>query len=276
MKQPFLVNGRTAIVTGAASGIGRAIAFSLARRGCHLALADINSDGLDQTAVEIGSFASQLRVTRHHLDVANRAAVVGFPVRVLREHPGADILVNNAGVAVNGTFEEISPEDFDWLFSINFHSVVNMTRAVLPLLKASDDARIVNLSSIFGLLAVPTAYSASKFAVRGFSEALSHELEGTKVGVTVVYPAGVATAIVENARQPSKVSEADKARQRADAKQLLKLSPDIVGERIVQGIERRALRLLVGRGAAILDPIVRLAPVSSWRVFGFLNKNNLL
>ena len=185
------LNGRVAIVTGAASGIGRAIALSLARRGCHVALADIDEAGLDATASLIGN---RVRVTRHRLDVADSDAVARFPDEVLAAHGGVDVLVNNAGVALGGTFEQIAPDEFDWLMAINFTGVVSMTRAFLPLLKARPDAQIVNLSSLFGLIAPPgqTAYSAAKFAVRGFSQALRHELQAecSRVGVTVVHPGG--------------------------------------------------------------------------------------
>src|SRR3712207_4317326 len=161
------LKGRTAVVTGAASGIGRAIAVSLARRGCHLALADINDTWLIETVALVTK--PGLRVSQHHLDVADRAAVAAFPRAVQALHPNIDLLINNAGVALGGTFEQLSEEDFEWLFEINFWGVVRLTRAFLPLLKASDDARIVNLSSIFGIIAPPghSAYVASKFAVRG-------------------------------------------------------------------------------------------------------------
>jgi NAD(P)-dependent dehydrogenase (short-subunit alcohol dehydrogenase family) len=160
-----LVN-RTAVVTGAAAGIGRAISLSLARRGCHLALADVNETGLADTAQMAA--ATGVRITRHLLDVADRAAVAAFPAAVAEAHPSIDLLVNNAGVALGGTFEEVSEEDFEWLFAINFWGVVRLTRAFLPMLKASDDARIVNLSSVYGLVAPPgqTAYAASKFEPR--------------------------------------------------------------------------------------------------------------
>ena len=180
-------------------------------------------------------------MSRHRLDVADRAAVAGFPDVVAAEHAGVDVLVNNAGVAVGGTFEQVSDEDFEWLFEINFWGVVRMTRAFLPLLRASDDARVVNLSSVFGLVAPPeqVAYAASKFAVRGFSEALRHELEGSGVGVTVVHPGGVATSIAEKARVPAGVSEEEIARRHAKYRKLLRLPPEVAGETIVRGIERR-------------------------------------
>src|ERR671916_1903852 len=157
---------RTAVITGAAGGIGRAIAVSLARRGCHLALADVDEAGMSGTADLVRD--QRVRVTRHRLDVADRDAVANFPALVAAEHPGVDLLVNNAGVAVGGTFEQVSEEDFEWLFEINFWGVVRMTRAFLPLLRASKDARIVNISSVYSLVAPPeqAAYAASKFAVR--------------------------------------------------------------------------------------------------------------
>src|SRR5215475_4585537 len=139
------LKGRTAVVTGAAGGIGRAIALSLARRGCHLALADIDDAALARTAAEISGKEDGIRISRHHLDVANRAGVAVLPAQVTAEHGGVDVLVNNAGVAVGGTFVEVAESDFDWLFGINFWGVVQMTRAFLPVLENSDDARLVNM-----------------------------------------------------------------------------------------------------------------------------------
>jgi len=261
---------RTAVVTGAASGIGRAVAMSLARRGCHLALADIDDQKLEAT-VKMAA-ANGVRVSRHQVDVGDRNAVAAFPHAVMAEHAGADVLVNNAGVAIGGTFEEASEEDFEWLFGINFWGVVHMTRAFLPVLKKSDDARVVNVSSAFGLISPPgqTAYSASKFAVRGFSNALRHELAGSRVGVTVVHPGGVATSIADNARPPKNATPEQIARLRALAKTALRLPPEVAGEIIVKNIERRASRVLVGRDAKILSMVERLAPVSYWKVLGRL------
>ena len=257
---------RTAVVTGAANGIGRAIAVSLARRGCHLALADIDEEGMAGTAKLIQE--SGVRVSRHRLDVADRSAVAHFPDIVVAEHGGADVLVNNAGVAVGGTFEQMSDEDFEWLFEINFWGVVRMTRAFLPLLRASEDARVVNLSSIYGVIAPPeqTAYSASKFAVRGFSEALRHELQGSGIAVTLVHPGGVATSIAENARLPAGATEEEIAKRRRRYQKLLRLPPEIAGETIVRGIERRESRLLIGSDAKTISLIARLLPVSYWKV----------
>jgi len=259
---------RTAVVTGAASGIGRAMAVSLSRRGCHLALADVDEAKLEETGRMAA--ADGVRVSRHRIDVADRSAVAAFPQSVLAEHAGADVLVNNAGVAIGGTFEEASEEDFEWLFGINFWGVVRMTRAFLPLLTKSDDARVVNISSVFGLISPPgqTAYASSKFAVRGFSNALRHELAGSHIGVTVVHPGGIATSIADNARPPKNATAEEIAQRRALFKKVARLPAEVAGETIVKGMERRAARVLVGRDAKMMAIIERLAPVSYWRILG--------
>ncbi len=261
------LKGKTAVVTGAASGIGRGIALALARRGCNMALADVNAAGLAETVELVRKVqVSEIRVTQHVLDVADRAAVADFPRVVSAEHGGVDVLVNNAGVAIGGTFEMASEEDFDWLFEINFFGVVRMTRAFLPLLRKSAEARIVNLSSIFGIISPPeqSAYSASKFAVRGFSNSLRHELEGSNVGVTVVHPGGVATSIADNARAPKGVSPEEVARRKAIMKKALRMPAEEAGEIIVRGIERRRERVLVGSDAKMIAVIERMAPVGYW------------
>ena len=266
MAERMQLAGRTAVVTGAASGIGRAIAVSLARRACNLALADVDEAGMVGTAELIQG--TGIHVSRHHLDVADRIAVAQFPDVVAAEHGGVDVLVNNAGVAVGGTFEQVTDEDFEWLFEINFWGVVRMTRAFLPLLRASEDARVVNISSVYGLIAPPeqAAYSASKFAVRGFSEALRHELEGSNIGVSVVHPGGVATSIAEKARVPAGTSDAEIARRHAKYRKLLRLPPAVAGETIVRGIERREPRILIGSDAKAISLIARLWPVRYWKV----------
>lgn len=258
--------GRTAVITGAAGGIGRAIAVSLAKRGCNLALADIDDAGLAGT-VELVRRGG-IKVSRHRLDVSDRTAVAAFPDVVAAEHDGVDVLVNNAGVAVGGTFEQVADEDFEWLFEINFWGVVRMTRAFLPLLRASEDACVVNLSSVYGLIAPPeqVAYAASKFAVRGFSEALRHELEGSGISVSVVHPGGVRTSIAEKARIPAGVSEEEIERRHAKYRKLLRLPPEIAGETIVRGIERRQPRILIGSDAKTISLIARLLPVSYWKM----------
>jgi len=259
---------RTAVVTGAGSGIGRAIAQSLAQRGCHLALADIGEAGLAETVGLVKS--ANVRVTSHRLDVADREAVAAFPDTVAAAHGGAALLFNNAGVALGGTFDQVSERDFEWLFEINFWAVVRLTRAFMPLLKASDEAQLVNLSSLFGLISPPgqTAYAASKFAVRGFSNALRFELEGSNVGVTVVHPGGVATKIADNARRPAGTSNAEVNEQIERARRVLTMPPAEAGEIIIKAVERRAARVLVGRDAKMMALLERLAPVSYWNILG--------
>jgi short-subunit dehydrogenase len=255
-----------AVITGAGSGIGQAVALSLARRGCHLALADINEAGLAHTLAQASALG--VRTSGHRLDVASRPAVAALPTEVMQAHDRVDLLVNNAGVALAGSFEQVSAADFDWLFDINFHGVVRMTRAFLPLLQASDDARVVNLSSVFGLISPPgqCAYSASKFAVRGFSNALRLELAGTRVGVSVVHPGGVATAIARSARVPRGVPADEMHRRLRLAEKMLRMPPEKAGEIIVRGVEKRRARILVGWDAVIIALLERLAPVNYWRV----------
>ena len=212
-------------------------------------------------------------VSQHVLDVASREQVAALPVAVLAAHKGVDLLFNNAGVALGGFFQQLSAEEFDWLFEINFHGLVRMTRAFLPLLQASDDARLVNLSSIFGLIATPgqTAYAASKYAVRGFSEALRTELAGSRIAVTVVHPGGVATRIATSARVAQSIGDHQQAEQlRQKFNKSLRLEPAAAGEIIVRAVERRQNRVLVGNDAKLLALIERVAPVSYWKVIELL------
>ena len=262
----FELKGRTAIVTGAASGIGRALATVLARRGCHLAIADVDDPGLAET--EAMAAARDVRISRHHLDVSDRDAVAAFPREVAAAHPRVDVLVNNAGIALGGRFVDVAEDDFERLIAVNFFGVVRMTRAFLPALGASDDARIVNLSSIFGIVAPPgqTAYCASKFAVRGFSESLRKELAGTSVGVTVIHPGGVKTSIARSAKPPAGAGEKEIARSRRTFERALKMPPEEAAEHIVAGIEARKDRVLVGTDAKLASLLERIVPTRYWDV----------
>ncbi len=262
---------RVAVLTGAGGGIGRATAQALARRGCHIALVDVDPEGLRQTAALVA--LSGVRVSEHVIDIASRAQVAELPALVMAAHGQVDILINNAGVALGGTFEQTSEADFDWLMEINFHGVVRMTRAFLPLLRERDAARIVNVSSLFGLVSPPgqTAYSASKFAVRGFSNALRHELEGSVVGVTVVHPGGIATSIARNARLPASavsITASDMEKRVRQAEKMLRMPAEKAGEILVKGIERERPRVLVGLDAKIVALLERLMPVHYWRLLG--------
>jgi NADP-dependent 3-hydroxy acid dehydrogenase YdfG len=260
------LTNRVAVITGAGSGIGRATALALAGRGCHLALADIDEAAVRESARQAQALG--VRATPHRLDVADRAAVRDFPMQVDAAHKRVDLLVNNAGVALGGTFEQVDEDDFDWLMEINFGGVVRMTRAFLPLLRRSDDARIVNVSSIYGIITPPgqAAYAASKFAVRGFSNVLRHELEGSWVGVSVVHPGGVATAIAKNARVPQGAPREEVERGRQVMENLLRMAPEDAAAIIVRGIEKRRARILVGSDAWAASLLERLAPVGYWNL----------
>src|ERR1700694_5815184 len=262
--------GAAAALTGAASGIGRALALELGARVWALALADRDEAGLQAVAAEIGK-AHARKVTVHRVDVGEPAEIEAFAQAAVAGHPGLNILVNNAGVTLLGQFNEIDQAQMDWLMNINFWGVVHVTRAFLPHLARQREAHIVNLSSIFGIIAPPgqTAYAAAKFAVRGFSESLRHELQmaASPVRLSVVHPCGVATNIARNSR--TGVGMTDNARraqsiERFDA--LAKTTSAAPALRIIQGIENNAPRILIGNDARFMDLLQRLRPGTYWAV----------
>jgi short-subunit dehydrogenase len=264
------IRGAAAAVTGAASGIGRALALELAARGCDLALADRDESGLQAVAAEIAKAHSQ-KVTTHRVDVSEPGQIEAFAKAAVSAHPGLNIVVNNAGVALLGRFDEIDQAQMDWLMNINFWGVVHTTRAFLPHLARRREAHIVNLSSIFGIVAPPgqTAYAAAKFAVRGFSESLRHELQmaASPVRLSVVHPGGVATNIARNSR--TGVGVTDNARraqsiERFDA--FAKTTPAAAALRIIAGIEKNQPRILIGNDARFMDLLQRLRPGTYWAV----------
>jgi short-subunit dehydrogenase len=261
------LRGGVVVLTGAASGIGAALAANLAQRGAHLALVDLDATGLETTAAQARS--AGVTVSTHVLDVADHAGVAALPAAVLAQHGRVTVLVNNAGVALGGAFAQVDADDFDWLMNINFGATVRLTRAFLPVLARERAAQLVNVSSIFGIIAPPgqTAYAASKFAVRGFSESLRHELEmaGSPVGVTIVHPGGVRTAISDNARLAKGLDTEQVQRERANWRSLLALDPASAAEQIAIGIERRAPRVLVGKDAKAAALVQRLFPVTYWK-----------
>ena len=264
------INGSTAAVTGAASGIGRALALELAARGCDLALADRDEAGLLETVAEIGK-AGGRKVTTHRVDVADVNQIQDFAAAATAAHPGLNIVINNAGVALLGNFDEVDQAQMDWLFNINFWGVVHATRAFLPQLSSQPAAHIVNLSSIFGIIAPPgqTAYSAAKFAVRGFSESLRHELAMAKspVRLSVVHPGGISTNIVRNSRTGSGVTDNSRRAQSIDRFDEMAINtPAVAAQRIIAGIEKNAPRILIGGDARFMDLLQRLLPGTYWSI----------
>jgi short-subunit dehydrogenase len=264
------IPGAAAAVTGAASGIGRALALELAARGCDLALADRDEAGLQAVAAEIAK-AGQRKVSVHRVDVGEPGQIQDFAQAAVAAHPGLNILVNNAGVALLGQFGEVDQAQMEWLMNINFWGVVHATRAFLPQLSRQPQAHIVNLSSIFGIIAPPgqTAYAAAKFAVRGFSESLRHELQiaNSPVKLSVVHPGGVATNIARNSRTGTGMTDNARRAQsieRFDA--LAKTTPAVAALRIIEGIEKNAPRILIGNDARFMDLLQRLRPGTYWSV----------
>ena len=264
------IRGAAAAVTGAASGIGRALALELAARGCDLALADRDEAGLQAVAAEINR-GNQRKVSVHRLDVGEPGQIADFAEAAVAAHPGLNIVVNNAGVALLGQFNEIDQAQMDWLMNINFWGVVHATRAFLPHLARQREAHIVNLSSIFGIVAPPgqTAYAAAKFAVRGFSESLRHELQmaASPVRLSVVHPGGVSTNIVRNSRAGTGVTDNARRAQtieRFDA--VAKTTPAAAALRIIQGIEKNQPRILIGNDARFMDLLQRFRPATYWAV----------
>jgi len=200
--------------------------------------------------------------------VADTQAIASLPNKIEARHGRLTILINNAGVALGGTFEQLSLEDFEWLMNINFWGVVRLTKAFLPMLKRQRQANIVNMSSLFGIIAPPgqTAYCASKFGVRGFSESLRHELAGSSVAVTVVHPGGIATSIAKNARLPAGASPKEAETGIKAIEKMLTLSPDVAAEQIVAGMQDRVPRVLIGKDAKRAEIIQRLFPASYFSI----------
>jgi short-subunit dehydrogenase len=263
-----MIRGAAAAVTGAASGIGRALALELAARGCDLALADRDEAGLQSVAVEINRLHSQ-KVTVHRVDVSEPSQIEDFARAALSGHPGLNIVVNNAGVALLGQFGEIDQTQMDWLMNINFWGVVHATRAFLPHLRRQREAHIVNLSSIFGIVAPPgqTAYAAAKFAVRGFSESLRHELQmaASPVRLSVVHPGGVSTNIVRNAHSGAGVTDNARRAQTIERfDKAARTTPRAAALRIIEGIEKNQPRILIGSDARFMDLLQRFRPGTYW------------
>jgi short-subunit dehydrogenase len=257
---------KVAVVTGAASGIGRALAIQLAERGMHLALVDVSEPGLAAVAREVAS--QSRRVTTHVCDVADADQMAALVAEVEARHTRVDLLINNAGVSVTAPLEAHSLEDFRWIVGVNFWGVVHGCKLFLPLLQraaaASGEAHIVNLSSMFGLIGLPTqaSYCATKFAVRGFSEALWAELHDAKIGVTIVHPGGVRTNIVRESRTADPVAK----QQMIERFEKMAMPPEQAARQILRAVERNQLRVVICREARAADWAKRIAPAAVHRL----------
>lgn len=271
-----LTNRSVAVVTGAASGIGRALSLQLgAEKIAGLAIADLNGEALRETAEMLEP--SGVQVSTHILNVADLEAMRAFVAEVVARHGYVTHLINNAGVSLFGDVEEVSIEDLQWLMNINFWGTVYGVKLFLPVLRAEPAAHIINVSSVFGMIAPPgnAAYSASKFAVRGFTESLRHELQDTGIAVSCVHPGGVATNIARSGRLGSEAHETAKQESVRYHTKVSRTTPEEAARQIIRGIKRRSKRILVGRDARMIDVVHRAAPESYMSVLDRLSGGQL-
>lgn len=254
-----LLPGRTAVVTGAGGGLGAALAAALAARGMRVALADRDPDRLAETAASLAG--ARHLVSVHCIDVGDRSAMQALPEAVLAAHEAVHLLVNNAGVSLAGPAEETSVDDLEWALAANFWGVVHGCTAFLPHLRRAGEGHMVTVLSTFALVGCPgkSGYSASKFAARGYCEALQAELHGGPVGCTAVYPGPIATGIAASGRAR------DAGKQALEARFLARqgLPPARVAERVLCAVERREPRVLIGREPVALDLLQRLSPAAA-------------
>ena len=271
-------NYKVAAITGAGSGIGRALAYALARRGCDLALSDVNPEGLAETAAQAKKFG--IKVSEQIVDVSDRLAMHDWAEKVMAEHGKVNLIFNNAGVAHGGSVADTPYADYEWLMGINFWGVVYGTKEFLPHLQASGDGHVVNISSVFGLFAQPTqsVYNSSKFAVRGFTESLRQELDLSDgcVSATCVHPGGIKTNIALAARHATNDGKilgknAELTRQ-AFNDNMLRTSPDKAAEVILRGVERNRRRVIIGMDARLMDWLQRLLPAAYQRLIVTLTR----
>lgn len=264
------LQNRVAVITGAGSGIGRSLALQIADKGGKLAISDVNEQGLKETA----ALLEQKGVIPHVqiLDVADREAMHTYADTVFTHFGEVHLVFNNAGVALGVTVEDMAYEDLDWLMAINFGGVVSGTKAFLPYLNQSDAGHIINISSLFGLVSMPTqsAYNAAKFAVRGFTESLRQELElsGSNVSCTCVHPGGIKTNIARNARMRdvSEITGSSPEKAIADFERLFRTTADEAAATILRGVLKNKRRVLIGNDAKAIDAMQRLMPTFYQRI----------
>ena len=260
--------GKTAIITGAGSGIGRALALRMSAQGSPVALADFDEDGLAETeAMASGP------VLARKVDVRDRAAMMAFAAAADEWAPAPiGFAINNAGVTTSQAFADSAPEDDEWVMEVNFGGVVNGSHAFLPLLLKQGSGTLVNVSSLFGLIGFPyqSAYCASKHAVRGFTESLRHEMRGSGIRIAVVHPGGVKTNIVANARfHADDAGHSDVGEAADNFASMARATPDRAAQIIQNGIEAGKPRIRVGADAVVMDLVSRVAPV---RYYGLVER----
>lgn len=269
-QRDYVVDGGVALVTGAASGIGAAVADRLVRDGSNLALVDRNAEGLHEVASRLRVRRPDRQITTMVADLADKGAPQEVIGDVLAQHGRVSLVVNNAGVALAGRFEQVSIDDADWLLSINLRSVIAVTAAALPHL--GPGAQITNVSSLFGIVAPVgnAVYSASKFGVRGFSMSLRTELASRGIGVTTVYPGGIKTAIARHARRGPGVSEKEWEAGLRAYDRFLVIEPSDAARKIVDGTVHRRARVLIGPETYAGDLLARIAPTGHSSLFEYV------
>jgi NADP-dependent 3-hydroxy acid dehydrogenase YdfG len=263
---------KVAVITGAGSGIGRALAQQLSAEGAQLALSDVNEKGLEETKACLEGTG---KVILTKLDVADRLAFEQYAKNTITEFGQVDLLFNNAGVALAQTVEDCSYEDFEWLMNINFWGVVYGTKSFLPHMLTRPEAAIINISSIFGIIALPTQsqYNAAKFAVRGFTESLRQEVKNSSLKVSCVHPGGIKTNIVVNGRMhASMVGEQSHAQQIEEFNKMARTTPAKAAQTILKGVSKNKRRILIGQDAKFMDRLQRLFPEKYTDIFGALLK----
>ena len=265
-----ILKDKVAVVTGAGSGIGRATAIALAKEGCHLALADINQEGMDATAADLES--SEGKVSQHKIDVASKKEMGRFVEEVIAHHGQVHIIVNNAGVSVFGDFIEQSVEDIEWVLGTNLWGVIYGCKLFLPHLMKEEEGHIVNVSSSSGIFPTPkmSTYTTSKFAIRGLSETIRLELAKYNIGVTSVHPGMIKT----NIPHATKYQEKDRKKQETGAAMFSRFGhpPEKAADKIVKGIKNNSQRVLIGPEAYVLDMLKRAFPVGSDYLNGHLSR----
>lgn len=261
---------KVVVITGAGSGIGRALAQSLDKQGALLSLSDVNQAGLKETASLLGR-----KHYTEQLDVADRDAVYANAEATEKRFGPASVVINNAGVAVSQTIENLSYEDFEWVMNINFWGMVYGSKAYLPQLQQHEEAALANVSSVFGLFSLPTqgAYNASKFAIRGFTEALRSEMAGTGLSIHSIHPGGIRTNIAKSARfyvGPGQITDQKKASGLFD--KITVTTPESAAKTILKGISRKQERILIGPDAQVFDALQRSMPTGYSRVVSMADK----